>query len=689
MVLTTLLALQISAYTWKNVEIGGGGFVTGIITHPRKKDLVYARTDIGGIYRLDPKTRRWIPLQDFLTRDDWNLYGAESVALDPNDPSRVYVASGTYTNDWAGNGAMLWSKDAGRHWNRVDLPFKNGGNHDGRSMGERLAVNPTNGKHILFGTRKAGLWESKDGAATWQKAPFSGDLPDDNQGIQWTLFAPDGKSVYLGTTIPGQRIWRSLDNGKRWDPIAGQPEMIPHQAKWTSDGELVIVYGNGPGPNGITDGAVYRYAPKASTWTEITPEKPGPGNTFGYAGVTVDPKNPKHIMVSTMDRWAQHDTVFRTTDGGVHWQSLKDMAKMDASESPFLRWDREEADFGHWIGDVEIDPFNPNRVWYVTGATIWGTDNLSAVDAGKPADWRPRAFGLEETAVLDLVSPPVGPPVISALGDIGGFRHDDLTRSPARGIWRNPVLNTVTDIDFAGQQPNWMVRVGNGNGPKFGGYSSDGGVTWTPFNTNPTDARAGTIAIGADGKTIVWASGKEAKWSIDQGASWKSDASLPGSARVISSKVTPNRFFAYSASDGEVYKWNGEAFIPVGKATLGARQIVVPFDRDDLWLPASTGLWKSTDGGATFVRIAGLDAAESVGFGKAAPGSDYPVIFTVARRNGKPGVFRSLDAGKSWVQINDAATGLGTMNEITGDPKKFGRVYLGTNGRGIFYGDPR
>jgi hypothetical protein len=39
------------------------------------------------------------------------------------------------------------------------------------------------------------------------------------------------------------------------------------------------------------------------------------------------------------------------------------------------------------------------------------------------------AAGLEETAVLDLISPPSGAPLISGLGDVAGFRHTNLTPS--------------------------------------------------------------------------------------------------------------------------------------------------------------------------------------------------------------------------------------------------------------------
>ena len=53
------------------------------------------------------------------------------------------------------------------------------------------------------------------------------------------------------------------------------------------------------------------------------------------------------------------------------------------------------------------------------------------------------------------------------------------------------------------------------------------------------------------------------------------------------------------------------------------------------------------------------------------------------------GFFRSDDAGSTWQRINDDRHQFGFTGQITGDPRTYGRVYVGTGGRGILYGDPK
>ena len=141
-------------YFWKNVQMVGGGFVDGIIFHPTAKGVRYARTDMGGAYRWNGRTRRWEPLLDWVPYEDSNLMGVESIALDASDSNRVYLACGTYTNANAPDGAILRSSDRGKTFARTNVPFKFGGNEDGRGNGERMSVDPNNGK-VLAGRGSA------------------------------------------------------------------------------------------------------------------------------------------------------------------------------------------------------------------------------------------------------------------------------------------------------------------------------------------------------------------------------------------------------------------------------------------------------------------------------------------------------------------------------------------------------
>src|SRR4029079_13523269 len=99
------------------------------------------------------------------------LMGIESIATDPVDAERVYLAAGMYSASWGVPGAFLRSSDRGKSWQRTSAGIKMGGNDDGRSSGERLVVDPSDTSVLYFGSRRAGLWRSVDQAVPCAQAP--------------------------------------------------------------------------------------------------------------------------------------------------------------------------------------------------------------------------------------------------------------------------------------------------------------------------------------------------------------------------------------------------------------------------------------------------------------------------------------------------------------------------------------
>ena len=61
---------------------------------------------------------------------------------------------------------------------------------------------------------------------------------------------------------------------------------------------------------------------------------------FGYAAVSVDTRNPKHLIASTHSLGGKHgyksDEMFRTTDGGKSWKPIfKTGYEYDYSKAPY------------------------------------------------------------------------------------------------------------------------------------------------------------------------------------------------------------------------------------------------------------------------------------------------------------------------------------------------------------------
>jgi photosystem II stability/assembly factor-like uncharacterized protein len=721
-------------YTWKSVQIVGGGFVDGFVFHPTAKDVLYARTDIGGAYRRNPQTHRWEPMLDWVSYADLNLMGVESIAVDPSDPSKVYLACGTYTARGVPDGAILRSEDQGHTFERTNVPIKFGGNEAGRGNGERMAVDPNDGRILFLGTRKNGLWKSADGAVTWAKVPtFPSDVlqlpPDEAQLPAWrgggrssivfVVFDPrsgaKGKAsqiLFAGVSVMGRPgLYRSDDAGKTWKVVPGQPTKYrPNHAILAPDGNLFVTFGTDPGPMPMEDGAVWKLDTRSGAWTDITPDKPSQERKFGYGAVSVDARNPKVLIASSFYRPKGED-VFRSTDGGATWKPVFGSGGIkDYALAPYVK-DTEL----HWLFDIEIDPSNSDHAMFTTGYGGWETNDLTNLDRDLPTHWSVMSPGIEETVALALYSPTKGPQVVTAVGDYSGFVHWDLDKPVPDGNPKPPFLGNTHDVSGGALNPNVIVRVGRARAGRNLGYSLDGGKTWhEPASVPDPKSSAGHIAVSANGATWVWTPQEQVPHvTSDKGAQWTACAGLPKDTRVVADRVNPKRFYGIALFDGKLFESvDGAAHfterplvLPGGLPKRGGggddnrsdrgddrggqdRIYATPGREHDLWLAAYDGLYHSAAAGKDFVRSAAVDQIHAFGFGKAAPHAKMAALYLVGTVQGQRGFFRSTDGGDTWLRINDDQHQWGLVLHIAGDPKKFGRVYVGTHGRGTFYGDP-
>jgi hypothetical protein len=698
---------QAQTYNWKRVQIHGGGFVTGIIPHPNAAGVMYCRTDVGGAYRWNPTNDSWIQLLDFLgpANEEWSLSGIESIALDPQDANRLYMTCG-----WLGVGrpnAVLISTNQGASFTRVNAPFTMLANNDGRGNGERLAVDPNLGSILFNGTRLDGLWKSVNYGANWTKVTsFPVNTTTNSVGLVFVEFIKssgvNGSAtpvIFVGVSQGGTNIYRSADGGATWTGITNgaASNYMPHRAAQDGLGNMYITFNDAAGPNDVGAGSVRKLNLATLASINVTP----PTGQGGFSGVSVDKQNPNRVVVSTANRWWPNEEVYRSTNGGTNWTAIYTGATIDASSAPWITHGAATAPVPTWIADIKIDPFNSNRVYHVSGWGIYSSYNLTATTPS----WQFRSDGIEEMGLWGggsaLCSPPSGPSIFTAFGDIGGFADYNPDVSPPNTNHFYPTYASNTSVDFAELNPNLVVRTHWG-APR-GSRSTDAGRTWTDFPTHPsaTDTNPGAIAISADGGRLVWSSpGFPASYSTNNGATWSvcggsiTPTYVWEQPFLFSDRVNSNKFYLYMPSTGKIsISTDGGANFTAGP-TIGlwgdGLRTVYGYE-GHVWMActdgnsANAGLWRSTNSGASFTRLPGIQNASCVGFGRTASGSGYPVIYLAGQVSNTWGIYRSENQGTNWTRINDDQHQYGLISQITGDPRIYGRCYIGE--AGMLYGD--
>lgn len=688
-------------YHWQNVAMGGGGAIPGIIMHPQVPELAYIHTDVGGCYRWDSEDRRWVPLLDSFPFTKWNLYGVDSIAVDPNDKTgnTVYISTGKYADSWATPAGMVMkSTDRGATWKPTTMS-PTGGSNESQDCGERLAVDPANSRHIVYASQLNGLFSSFDAADTWQRvlgaprgwSPKAALRAKRGHGLAFAVF--DASSGAVGTPIrsrimyvgaTGDGVYRSGDGGETWQLLPGGPQW-PHKGVIGSDGVLVVSHRRG----------VAKYM--NGGWTDITPHTPG--SRVGCA-VAIDPADSNHIIITLGAR--NRCPIFRSTDGGARWTIVTGQRKQTVTWWAGWQW------FSHAFS-LAFDPHHKNRVWGTDWYGVYRTDDIR-----NPSPvWTNLVDGIEELCIIGALVAPVSGRcrLMSGAADEGGADHTSLGKPPRRSLWVKglPAGFDRTGIAVAPGNPDFAVCVGtiNWSSPGTGGYTFNGGNSWKVFPTLPyRGIMGGRVVFTAGHNRILWVPQLGSPYYTDDlGHTWnkvKCRHNLDGSAHGNNIFVYDQPVAVDGSNPNHVFLLNGSTMFRSFDAGehFSAVCTNLPSDwnhkvftsgvAEDVWVSGGKGgLLRSRNGGRTFTAIKSVESAYLFCFGKAPPGREFPSLFVQGRIAGTAGYFRSDDQGRTWVRIDMPSQRVGDApNTMTGDWRVFGGVFVGTTGRGIFYGCP-
>jgi xyloglucan-specific exo-beta-1,4-glucanase len=722
------------AAQWTSVKFGGGGYVTGLVFHPGTKNLLYARTDIGGAYRWNPAASSWTPITDGLGfgATESRFHGIESIALDPNDDQLVYMATGMYT--FEGNGRLYLSRDRGDHWTHVDLPFSLGGNNPGRAMGERLVVDPNKPSTLFFGSRTAGLWKSTDSGLTWdQVSSLSATRMTSDQvgaagggmGIGVVVYDTGTKGSgsatqtiyaaispdYVGVAGLSSSLYKSADAGASWTPVSTPVTgyHIPHMVR-AADGMFYVVFTKDAGPGAGGPGRLYKF--DGSNWTLLKSEDPNGGTNFGLGGVSVSGSGATtRIALGVTNSWGNwngQQIVQLSDDAGQTWREIEAMTPGDTASG--------------WVDDVEIDPSDRDHILHVHGGGVIETRNASSATP----TWKGSVQGIEEIAAQAIVTPPAGASYkfINSSGDVGTWIHTDLATTPALspGLgWSNG-----NSADMAWADPLYIAGAGvlNSSGAAVGYWSGDGGKTWANFPTLPAGARentgsTGNIVVTARNKAVWAPANSVPSYTTNNGTTWVT-TNLPAlpvvgqgwgrGYRLAADRKNANKVYAYdsggatwSNSPGKVYVSTdgGHSFtLSQGSVAAGmapdawwtTSMAVNPNAEGDLWVADGSSVFHSVDSGATWTKLTqfasanGAQGASVIALGKAAAGAKYSAaLYVVGVINGVWGIYCSDDAGATWTRFNDDAHQFGGIGVMAADQGVNGRIYVSGTGRGLLY----
>ncbi|MCB9276145.1 MAG: hypothetical protein H6564_19040 [Lewinellaceae bacterium] len=170
-------------------------------------------------------------------------------------------------------------------------------------------LDPTNPEIVYAGAQR--LHRSNDGGSNWV-ATSSGfvDQANGNPILTIAISPASSNKIFVGTApllAPNPRVFRSLNGGVSWQPMAGLPDRVPMDIAFHPlDDDIVYVAFSGFGA-----GHIFRTEDGGASWEAIDNGLPDvPANT-----ILIDPSQPSDIYLG-------NDLgVYASFDGGQSWEA--------------------------------------------------------------------------------------------------------------------------------------------------------------------------------------------------------------------------------------------------------------------------------------------------------------------------------------------------------------------------------
>ena len=249
--------------------------------------------------------------------------------------------------------------------------------------------------------------------------------------------------------------------------------------------------------------------------------------------------------------------------------------------------------------------------------------------------------------------------------------------------------------------------------------TTNGGTTWTPIFDDQGSYSIGCVTLDPNDPNVVWVGtgennsqrsvgyGDGVYKSLDGGSSW-TNVGLTTSEHIGKIVVDPrDSDVVYVAAQGPLWKAGGErglykttdggktwtAVLEISEHTGVSDLVYDPRDPDVLYAAAyqrrrrvwtlinggpESGLHKSTDGGASWRKIAGGLPSGDVGrIGLAISPVDPDVVYALVEAAlDTGGFFRSTDRGETWNKMSDYGSASPQYyQELFADPHDVDRVY--------------